>query len=137
MHHWHEIVTDDPASAEVEWWGRGLYWVQSRSRGAKRHLVDFEGREFVKIFEPTYCECEAFKFHHQRPCFHLIAALFYAIDILPVDTKRKTVALKIFQRTNDVLAALASLRKIEEKPKRGYELDKKKEKRYEPKQRTH
>lgn len=67
---------------EVVPFGRWVYLVQSESRPALRHLVDFEPElddrgEPVKGAQPYRCSCEAHFYHVARPCKHARAALAY------------------------------------------------------------
>lgn len=71
----------------VQVWGRLLFRVRSRSRKNKRHLVDLEptsypafnedGTKWTYVLFPYICECEGYKYHGQRPCFHVLQCLAY------------------------------------------------------------
>lgn len=71
----------------VQVFGRLLFRVRSRSRKSKRHLVDLEptdypsfnadGTKWTNIHFPYVCECEAFKYHGHRPCFHVLECIAY------------------------------------------------------------
>lgn len=78
---------------EVEKYGRGLYWVSSKSRYNKRHLVDVEG--FDEIKEPIVCNCEAFRYHHHRPCHHILRVILHRIECEMTDEERLEALAKI------------------------------------------
>ena len=51
----------------VEKYARGMFLVESKSRGDIKHLVDIEGFDG----EDIYCSCEAFTIGKIRPCKHV------------------------------------------------------------------
>jgi hypothetical protein len=75
-----EASIDELREMRVERYGRGLYWVDSKSRHNKRHLVDLEGFRDEKLNEPVICNCEAFRYHHHRPCHHILRVFLHRIE---------------------------------------------------------
>jgi hypothetical protein len=74
-------------AGSIEVFGRMLFWVRSRSRKNKRHLVDLEpadypafsedGTKWTPVHFPFICTCEAFHYHGHRPCYHVLQCLGY------------------------------------------------------------